>query len=73
MKYVIGKNNMIRNADDAVESIEKLCRQYGWSFTVRLIDADTCGKIWAECLIDRDGGINYNERIVSVRCSQSHV
>ena len=68
MMYTIkvGEKNIKRKAGDAIEAIGKICNQYHWSYKLNLIDADTCGKECAECLIDRDGGINYYERIVAV-------
>ena len=68
MSYIIivGEKNITRKARDAVDAVEKICNQYGWSYKVKLIDAHTCGKEWTECLIDRDGGINYSQRVVAV-------
>lgn len=66
-KYKISYDGtlIIRKGDDAVDAVKRLCRQFGWSHKMTMIDADTRGKQWAVCLIDKDGGINYNVRAVS--------
>ena len=54
-----------RKANNAVEAINKLTNQYCWNWEVSLIDADTCGNEWCVGIVDRDGGINCNMRIVA--------
>lgn len=39
-------------AIDAVMAIKKYCNRYGWTYKVRLIDADTHGTEWCEAGVD---------------------
>lgn len=69
MKYTLQYNGktVTRIADTAEKAIEKLCDQYGWNYTLRQYDADTCGLEWAECAADTNGGINWNLRVLATR------
>ena len=69
MKYILEYNGkkVTRHADTAEKAIEKLCDQYGWSYTLYQYDADTRGREWAECRVDTDGGINWNLRVLATR------
>ena len=70
-KYVIeykfnGKERCVKRvANDATEAIKRLVNQYGWSWQLKMVDADTRGSEWCCGLVDPDGGINYSMRIVS--------
>ena len=70
-KYVIeykfnGKERRVKRvANDATEAIKRLVNQYGWSWQLKMVDADTRGSEWCSAMVDPDGGINYSMRIVS--------
>lgn len=70
MRYVIeyiidGREVQItRNAIDSLAAITKLTHQYGWSWTLSLVDADTRGEEWCSGLIDTNGGIDYMYYVV---------
>lgn len=69
-KYKITYHNkkdisVVRVADNAGQSIEKLCRQYGWRWTIKMVDADTRGDEWAQAAADTYGGINWDLTIFS--------
>ena len=69
MKYTLEYNGrkVVRNADTAEKAVEKLCDQYGWRCMLKQYDADTRGLKWAECVVDTDGGINWNLTILASR------
>lgn len=52
-----------RKGVTAQGAIEKLCDQYNWSVRLKMYDADTRGRQWADMHYDPNGGINYNYRI----------
>lgn len=56
----------VRKANSPKEALEKLCDQYGWSYRVSMYDADTQGKEWMKFLIDKNGGIDYNDYLIAV-------
>ena len=62
IKYSIGdrKVQITRNAISSLDAITKLTDQYGWSWKLSLVDADTRGEEWCSGLIDTNGGINYS-------------
>lgn len=62
-KLTYGGKSVVRRAESADCAVDKLCDQYGWSNRLNLYDADTRGKMWARCYIDKDGGINYDTPI----------
>ena len=70
-KYVIeykfnGKEIRVKRvANDATEAIKRLVNQYGWSWQLKMVDADTRGSKWCCGMVDLDGGINYSRMIVS--------
>ena len=66
IKYSIGDREVkvVRKATSAIEAIEKLTRQYWWSWKMSLVDADTRGNEWCTGLIDTNGGINYRNYVV---------
>ena len=64
--YGEGKQT-VRKATTAPKAIRKLCEQYGWSFMLRQYDADSRGEVWAECLVDKNDGLNYYMRVVATR------
>jgi len=67
MRYKIeydGKH-LWRRGDNAFEAVQRLCRQYGWSAKLVQHDAEEKGNLWAECLIDKEGGINYSLRLMA--------
>ena len=59
------ETKVIRRACSSWEAIEKLTNQYKWSWKIGLVDAETRGVECCEGYVDRDGGINYNMRIVA--------
>ena len=66
IKYSIGdkKVEITRKAISSLDAITKLADQYGWSWKLSLVDADTRGSEWCTGLIDTNGGINYNNYVV---------
>ena len=70
MKYIIKYRSgdrdvkVIREAVSSLDAVTKLTDQYGWSWRLSLLDADTHGKEWCDGLIDPDGGINYNYYVI---------
>lgn len=63
LKY--SDKKVYRFGEDAIDAVDKLCDQYGWSFSVNMFDAETRGSEWAECRADKDGGINYRTIILA--------
>jgi hypothetical protein len=70
MRYVIKYSiddrevQITRNAISSLAAITKLTDQYGWSWQLSLVDADTRGEEWCSGLIDTNGGINYRNYVV---------
>lgn len=66
-KYKIGYKgrSVFRYAENAVSAIEKVSKQYHWSYKIVQVDADTRGRQWAEAFCDMEGGINYNVRLIA--------
>lgn len=60
-KYKITYNGktVTRRGENAEDSIDRLCDQYGWRYRLNQYDTDTRGDEWAECSVDTDGGINW--------------
>lgn len=70
-KYIVkykfnGKERCVKRvANDATEAIKRLVNQYGWSWKLSMVDADTRGSEWCSGLVDVDGGINYDMLIIA--------
>lgn len=70
-KYIIkykfnGKERSVKRiADNAGEAIDRLTNQYSWSWRLSMVDADTRGSEWCSGIVDVDGGINYDMRIIA--------
>lgn len=70
-KYIVkykfnGKERSVKRiADNAREAIDRLVNQYSWSWKLSMVDADTRGSEWCSGLVDVDGGINYDMRIIA--------
>lgn len=51
-----GRNiTLRRKGHDGDDAIQRLCVQYGWSYHVRMVDADTRGRLWVEACVDTNG------------------
>lgn len=59
------KISTVRNANDAIQAIDKICSQYNWRWKIDLIDGLTCGKEWCSAFVDTEGGINYEFKIIA--------
>lgn len=70
-KYIVkykfnGKERSVKRiADNAGEAIDRLVNQYSWLWKLSMVDADTRGSEWCSGIVDVDGGINYDMRIIA--------
>ena len=55
-----GEKKIIRYGIDAVNAIERLCKQYQWNFKLNLYDTATGGKTWAKCKVGRSSYVDYD-------------
>ncbi len=70
-KYLItdtkSNKSITRWANSALEAIEKITTQYKWNYKLKMVDADTRGYEWAKVIVDKNGGINFNDGYIVMK------